>query len=1062
MARYRVLNTDGDPINSAAGIVYIIHDTSPVTWDKAYLKAIDDEDNPTALTLWAPTGSLRIGGNDQFFLFSYNGINGHLGTLEANDESACMSLEEAVRVVTVDHPVVFTQDDPYVMPIDDVNGYGWLWRYYADSNDFRLKPSELYFAYVDEGDTGWKYVYFTDQNPGGAEEGAYWFDWRNSCLYRRKSSAWLLLDTASERKIAEVFATVYMFCKARDRYYQGLYENYIYTVADGETLPAGNYFIENEYNSYWAFTTTQALNAGDALTYNYDTAWITQARNGVETTLKPKGYRFDNVNYHPSNILEGKDIENGAISTSNGALSESDSACRTQSFIAVVPSTLYAIQNTARSLDIHFYDDKKNWLFCDTSSTEFTTPGGCSFIRIGANVSAASFSEYANIVISTVNSNNLIVIEDLNYTKLSPVVGDGEIIGLVHCFDKFLEYANLTYDKYYNELKAAQDAILALEKQMTASIGDLYREGWWQDASYVDGDEQKLYDDVLDNLNHVAKPEATYQINYLDPYESNIENQDYGAAEETVSVRWPDLSIMAAIHLVDPEIAVNTWAFVDKIQKCYDKPWQTKIAINTNLSTIGQHSFTDVMTNIATVASEMKGKTSYYDKTLGSAATNESVAQISADISKNEKELLSTVSRVEQIGNTVITHSSQIKQTADEISAEVVRSTSKDNELSAQIKMTAEEIAAEVKRATEAEGSLFTRVSQTADAITAEAKRATEAEDELSTSIKANADGITAEVKRATEAESAIAQTAEGISSRVTNIEETSIIKQTASEIQAVIRDNPNSANELNTSSVSVNKDGVSISTSGTFTVAATNDDESSAVTINSNGVTIGSTGTFAVQTDNFGVTPDGKISASNAVINGQISNNGYPVLTKNYDLYIGSDAPANAHTGMIWIKPGVSSSGSSSESEEVVVPTNQTVTFTGTTDSSTRHWFYEEGSAKITLTSGNYSAGSKTSYSYNVTIPVYLAKRSDGQKHGAKFKVSLNGSVTLTETKTWSASESASSMTDTVSLSATSSVWLGDLSSITAVISISRESTATYTGNIYLDRNQTVTAICS
>ena len=1065
------LDTDGDPINSAAGIVYVIHDTNPVTWDKAYLKALDDKDNPTALTLWADSGSMRIKDTDQFFLFAYNGINGHLGTLESNDESAVMSLEEAVRVVTVDHPVVFTEDDPITVPCN-VNGYGWLWRYKTNKD-----PSEMYFTFKDEGDIAWNFVYFQDGNPGGAEENSYWYDWRNSILYRRKNSAWVKLDTAAQKKISEVFATVYMFGKARDRYYQGLYENYIYTVPDGQTLKPGNYYIENEYSSYWAFTTTEQLNAGDTLTYNFDNTWVTQVRNGSESQLKPKGYRFDNVNYHPSNVIAGRTLESGSIDSSNGALSDNANSCRMQSCVSVVPATEYAISGLTRDVVVHFYDDKKNWMSSQTTRAGFKTPGGCSFIRLSANCTVSSFTSFKDIVIAAVNADGVIVIEDLNYTLL-PHSTAGDIIGLMSCFDKFVELANLTYDQYYTELKAAQKVISDLEQQVTESIGDLYREGWWQDANYVDGDEDKLYADVLDNIKEVSKPEATYNITYLDLYNSNEDDVCYGASDDTVNVMWPDISIEDAVHLCDPEIAINTWAFIDKIQKCYDKRWKTKVVINTKLSTIGQHSFTDVMSNIATVASEMKGKASYYDKTINTSASNSTVNEIVANMNKAERELLTTCSRVDRIGDIVITHSSLIRQTEDEIEAEVKRATDNETYLSSQVKMTAENIQSVVTQDTEdSENNIYkgsklqTSIDQTAKDITSIVQMTTDDDasfqgSKLQQTLDSFSVEITGKNPDGTNAESSLYMTAHGLSARVEELENSSSVEVTPEMIRAVVRGDEeyggNEGNEFNTSSVSISKDGVAISTSGTFSVAAGDDDESSAVTINKDGVAVGSTGKFTVDTDNFMVNQEGKLTANGAVINGQISNNGYPVMSRNYDIYIGSSDPPSSllHTGMIWIKPGAPSSGGSSSggSGTVTIPTNQTVTFTGSTDLNTRHWFYEEGSANVYLSADTYSSGAKSSYTYEVTIPIYLSKRSDGRKHGAKFKVLLNGSVSVSTTETWSGSTEGSV---SVTMSGTSSTWLGDLTSITATVSISRESTASYTGNIYLDRNKNVVAKC-
>lgn len=1069
------LNEDGDPINSAAGVVYIVHNTNPITWNKAYLKEVHDEDNPDAITLWAPNESMEIDvDNDQFFLFAYNGINGWIGSLESNDEAIAITLEDATKVVTVDHPVLFTtanaDSNPSFPSLDEVSDYGWVWK---EKSSFMSSSGEwptCWFSFPGAGHSKyWWLTYFSDKEPVTTNQtGLYWFNWRNSTLYHRESGKWVALTSSLEQKVAAMFPTVFMCCMTRDQIHSGLSSQYQY-VASSDGLPAGNYYIENEYKSYWAFTVKTALSEGDTLTYHYDKARVIQISNDISTTIKPKNYRFDNVKYHPLNILDGKGIEPGEINSSGVAI-DSTTKHRSQSYISVIPSTKYIIDSDD-TIVVSYYNDKQLWIKNETVNSQFLTPDNCTNIRICFENDVAS--NYSGMIMAADNAENIIVIEDMNYVKLNaePI---GDRIGLIDCIDDFVEYANDAYGVKYEALKNAQMKISEAEQDFMLALGDIYREGWWNDANYVDGDEDKLYEDSLDNLNQISKPEATYSITYLDTREANIDNCDYGASGETVSVMWPDISDMDAVHLVDPELAINTWAFLDKNQKCHDKPWQTKISINTNLSTISQHSFTDVMTNIANVASEIKGKTSYYDKTIGSSAHEEDVNKLTADLFKNEKQMMSALSRVEEIGQTVITHSSQIKQTENEISAEVKRSTEQNTYLSSQLKISTEAIATEVSRAQNAEKVLSSAITQTATEINAEVKRV---ENAAAANLKVTADGLAAEVSRATKAEgslstdiSRVEQTASGISTRVQTIENTSIIKQTAEAIQAVVRDNSNGNNEFNTSSVSISQEGVSISTDGSFSVSAGDDEESSAVVIDKNGVAIGSSGVLTVQTDNFEVTPDGKISANDAIINGQISNNGYPVLAKNYDIYIGSSEPDASirHTGMIWIKPGVpasgggNSGGSGGSQEEVVVPTNKTVTFTGITSSSKRHWFYDEGSASVYLTADTYSVGSKSSYNYTVTIPVYLARRTDGQKHGAKFKVSLNGSVVLTTNKTWSESASSSNMTDTVTLSGTSSVWLGDLAGITAVISISRESTASYTGNIYLNSSQTVTAICS
>lgn len=705
------LDKNGDPINTAASVVYIIHNTSPITWDKGYIKKIYNEDEPDAVTIWIPRKDLTINPKtDKFYLFSFNSVNGYLGTLESADESACKALEEAVKLVTVNHPVQFVNSKNTNVASPELHGYGWRWVYYDDKS-----PSQLYFCYEEEGDTAWHKVLFQDTRPN-VSTGRYWYNWRSAVLYRNVDNSWKALDTASEKRVAALFATVYMYGKTRDKYYQGLSMNYRFSVPRNSTLPAGNYFIENEYNSYWVVTTSEDLAYGDYLYYNYKNGWVTQIKNGVETQLSSKAYRFDNVSYHVDNLLAGKEVIAGALDK-NGAIMETENKCKTQGWYSVVPKTKYTVSGTKISATVHYYDDKKRWLSAETFSTGFTVPSDCGFVCIVFDMTKAAFDAVTDYVISAENKENMIIIKDLNYVRLSPIEKNGDNIGILALMKKFSQLSDTTYLTYYQQLKTLQDQLTSLEKNMNASIGDLYREGWWQDSSYVDGDEQKLYDDALENLKEISKPEAKYSIKYLDLYETNINNKDFGAAEETASMFWPDISMASAVHLVDPEISVNAWAYFDKIKKCYDNPKDTTVSINTNLSTISQHSFQDVMTNIANVASRMKGNESYYDSTLKTSANKGEISDVNADLIHAGKKINTVMESVEHIGDTLINHETSITMTQDEISFEAQRYTEENNRLASQLKITAEAIQSEVARATKEEEKIASRITQSADQI---------------------------------------------------------------------------------------------------------------------------------------------------------------------------------------------------------------------------------------------------------------------------------------------------------------------------------------------------------
>lgn len=599
------LKSNGDPVHDVASIVYIVYEGEPLICEKSYLKAIDDEDNPTKITLWMPsTVTKYVAQNFRVYLFAQHNINGLLGAYETADEATQTAIESTTKNVTVKHPVYYEREEPKPS-LTMLNGYGWWWKWYDDDT-----PSKMYFRWSDEGDTKWQLVTVSSEDINSTE-GWYWYNWKKGLLWRKDSGIWRKRnETAADKRLAALFGAVCAAGQTRDKYNKGLHQNYTYTAPT--VLLAGNYAFENGYGSYWVFTTTDTLSIGDTLVYDSTLSTVTQTVNGVETILETKAYRFDNVTYHVQNLFADTTLEQGTLNRETGA--EVDSVYYRTGFMRAYPNTLYMCTGYSGDLNVYYYDENRRYLGYDeidgTGGT-CTSPENTKFIRVVSEHSYVS----NNVSMHTLDvADKIITKEDDTYTVLHGIVGSGELKGITPLSKKFADTADQVYGVLYPELKAAQDRVTELQNEMTNALGDLYREGYWQKNDYVDGDEQKLYDDALDNLEKLSKPEAKYDITYLDLYGADRDNADNSAACDNNKIVWPDILTTSAAHLIDPEIGINTWAFVDKTEKCYDQPWKTKISINTNLTTISQHSFTDVMTHIAEVASEAKGKMSLYDR----------------------------------------------------------------------------------------------------------------------------------------------------------------------------------------------------------------------------------------------------------------------------------------------------------------------------------------------------------------------------------------------------------------------------------------------------------------
>lgn len=541
------INDKGDPINEVASVIYIIHDTDPVTWDKVYIQAFNDtltdsqdgleQKDIASILLWGAADQLKVEPTDSVYLFEMNNINAFLGSWESTDEAKMQALEESTKVVTANHPVYFREEAQGLPTLDAsaINGYAWAWVY--DSSG--VNNSRMYFYFGDGADDcyakTWAPVYYSGSIPTTAVKPAYWFNWAeltgwdSATLYALTDNgwekatnkvikgSWVLTGDKDLKDIPydiedtwKLFGTVYHTCMERDRLYQG-YNNFTTYTVETEELLAGNYYFVDGYGDYYVFTTKENLPIGSTLAFDAFNGWIDQTTpDGVHTTVETKKKPFDGVRYN---------------------------------------------------------NDEKE----------------------------------------------MIIVEKEHFRLIEPTVDSGELRGIIEFIRKLKALSDEAYGIKLKAYLDAQAAITALEENMIAILGDLHREGWWQSEDYVDGDEDKLYEDALDNLQKIAQPEATYTINFLDRYTAN-EDMEYGASPITAAQKYPDINIMSAAHLVDPEIHVNVWAYIDKLAKCYDQPWKTTVAINTNLTTMTQHSFTDVLTNIANVANELKGKATVYDR----------------------------------------------------------------------------------------------------------------------------------------------------------------------------------------------------------------------------------------------------------------------------------------------------------------------------------------------------------------------------------------------------------------------------------------------------------------
>ena len=622
------------PVVGQSGVLYVADkEFKSYVWNNGYVEAfacnyvygVDKFESPTKIMLWSNDESF-FSNADCVYLFSSDSLAGIFGPREDEMNSNAESLLKARRLTTELCSLDFIyaeHNQPYVVPSSSVaqQNYGWYYVIYPEINS----TNRLFFCWGKSdggGDSGWSEVYISygNENPESNPDVSptsitygYYYNIRRKMLYKADSvnNKWIAIkDTVDKNDLTAHFASVIAGCQRQERLYKGLAEVYSHTITN--TLPQGNYALKNEFNTYWLFTTNKTLSSGE-IKYKVGDKMIWQT-NDIDDTVRCVERTFDILTFPSSNDLEGITFNSQTFDPSNNTfttgeenkISNNVSAYEKITYKCNLPADSYVVylDTNARVLNkIHF----QNSTF-STAGT-FTTPSHTTHIRVVCPGSTASFD---NCKVYVDGYENKVFSNDVMYTILTTTSSSNRD-GISDLMDQFINLSEEAFFVKLPALRRSQQEVKDINTNLMNELGDMYREGRWQNNDYVEGDEFKLYTDALDNIHEVAYPEATYDISYIDLYKmQNGVGLSIDESYETVD--YPDIDISYAAHLIDQDLDTNCWAYIDMTEICHDKPWESTIEINTKLSMIGQQSFTDVLARIAEVANIVKANETIYKR----------------------------------------------------------------------------------------------------------------------------------------------------------------------------------------------------------------------------------------------------------------------------------------------------------------------------------------------------------------------------------------------------------------------------------------------------------------
>lgn len=633
-----------------------------------------EKDYPSAIGVHS--SSLPISSGDHVYLFCSNSMTGSLGSAQVQDEAIIQNIKDKTTVITEKHPVIFERSDilfTSTAPDNVQSGYGWLYRYKKTRS-----AGELYFCWGDRQETMWHRAYFGKTAPTAENgtyffntkskvlyhrASGQWFKYETydeqqianmfsiviyNCLKRDMVYKGLYENytySASDLQTGNyAFESEYGFYwlfttdqtvngdlrldTTNDHIYQDTEVDHIVSAAvypfDTVAYPVENEVVEVNFNQGSIDTTTGVEIASET---NYRSSLITLYEDETYSYKLPSNSLV--IYYDKNSRFIGYDAVSGTGTfTPITVPNDIDNSIMKHSYFVrlVVPSSAGTSEAANKQQLLHTKESD-----LATALAIFNSPandplknkeGTADWVTVHTQIvnlqsEIEALKEEIKNAKWTINSTYYVRVTDYNvkifangkmYKVLSPLSHSGDLSGIHYLTDKFDRLATETYEVQLQILQNAQDQIEQRDNQLKELLGDMLREGWWQDNNYVEDDEDRLYNDAMDNLEEISKPEITYSFTYIDLFESEP------TFDEMEQVNWPDIQITDVVHLTDPYITVNVWGYVDKINKCFDKPWETTIEINTRLSTIGQHEFTDVMARIASVAKEMKANQPIYSK----------------------------------------------------------------------------------------------------------------------------------------------------------------------------------------------------------------------------------------------------------------------------------------------------------------------------------------------------------------------------------------------------------------------------------------------------------------
>lgn len=151
------------------------------------------------------------------------------------------------------------------------------------------------------------------------------------------------------------------------------------------------------------------------------------------------------------------------------------------------------------------------------------------------------------------------------------------------------------------EKQSALDEQEAIEADFFSAMGDMLKEGYWNNTNYAVGQEELLYEDAVEVLKEMSKPNVSFTVSRI--------SMAHKANKKPDEI---DVNMKARVYA--PDIQINDIVYVSAVDCCIDNEQDDSVEISNEDLTLTDVSFESMLTRMTRLADLIEQKNALFSR----------------------------------------------------------------------------------------------------------------------------------------------------------------------------------------------------------------------------------------------------------------------------------------------------------------------------------------------------------------------------------------------------------------------------------------------------------------